>query len=92
MLRFKWWQLAIIVALAVGFVAALFTVAEFGRARLAEAAADVQRAHDQWIRVVDLQQALMDAESGHRGFLLTGDPAPPRSAVGCRGANPPARR
>ena len=74
MLRFKWWQLAIVVAVAVGFVGALFTVAEFGRARLAGAAADVQRAHDQWIRVVDLQQALLDAESGHRGFLLTGDP------------------
>jgi signal transduction histidine kinase len=71
---FKRWQLAIIVALSVGFIAALYTVAEFGRARLSEAAADVQRAHEQWIRVVDLQQLLMDAESGHRGFLLTGDP------------------
>ena len=73
MSTFKRWQLAIIVVLAVGFLAALFTVAEFGRARLSVAAADVQRAHEQWIRVVDLQQGLTDAETGHREFLLTGD-------------------
>jgi hypothetical protein len=47
MLTFKRWQLAIIVALSAGFIAALYTVAEFGRARLVEAAADVQRAHEQ---------------------------------------------
>jgi signal transduction histidine kinase len=74
MVRFKFWQLAIIIALSVGFVVALFTVAEFGRARLAEAADDVRHAQQQWIRVVDLQQILLDAESGHRGYLLTGDP------------------
>ena len=74
MSKFKGWQLAIIVVLAVGFLAALYTVAEFGRARLSAAAADVQRAHEQWIRVVDLQQDLTDAETGHREFLLTGDP------------------
>jgi protein-histidine pros-kinase len=73
MSTFKRWQLAIIVALAVGFLAALYTVAEFGRARLSVAAADVQRAHEQWIRVVDLQQVLTDAQTGHREFLLTGD-------------------
>ena len=74
MARFQGWQLAIVVALSTGFILALYTVAEFGRARLVQAAADVQRAHEQWIRVVDLQQAVMDAESGHRGFLLTGNP------------------
>ncbi len=74
MVRFRFWQLAIIIAVSVGFVVALFTVAEFGRARLAEAADDVRHAQQQWIRVVDLQQILLDAESGHRGYLLTGDP------------------
>ena len=73
MSRLKRWQLAIIVALSVGFIVALYTVAEFGRAKLSQAAADVQRAHEQWIRVVELEQMVMDAESGHRGFLLTGD-------------------
>jgi hypothetical protein len=58
MLTFKRWQLAIIVALSAGFISALYTVAEFGRARLVEAAADAQRAHEQWIRVVDLQQGM----------------------------------
>jgi len=80
----KRWQLAIIVSLSVGFIVALYTVAEFGRARLSQAAADVQRAHEQWIRVVELEQMVMDAESGHRGFLLTGDPghlAPLTAAV-----------
>ena len=74
MSRFQGWQLAIIVALSTAFIFALYTVAEFGRARLSQAAAEVQRAHEQWIRVVDLQQVVMDAESGHRGFLLTGNP------------------
>jgi signal transduction histidine kinase len=73
MSRLKHWQLATALALSVAFVVALYTVAEFGRARLSQAAADVQRAHAQWIRVVDLEQRLMDAESGYRGFLLTGD-------------------
>ena len=84
MSRLKRWQLAIIVALSVGFIVALYTVAEFGRARLSQAAADVQRAHEQWIRVVELEQILMDAEFGHRGYLLTGDPrhlAPLTAAV-----------
>jgi signal transduction histidine kinase len=74
MTRFRWWQLATVVAVLMGCLVALFTVAEFGRVRLTEAAADVRRAHEQWIRVVDLHQTLMDAESGHRGYMLTGDP------------------
>jgi signal transduction histidine kinase len=73
MVRFKWWQFAIVVAVSVGFVVALFTIAEFGRARLGKAAVDVRRAQHQWIRVVDLQLILLNAEWAHRGFLLTGD-------------------
>ena len=46
MSRLKRWQLAIIVALSVGFIVALYTVAEFGRDKLSQAAADVQRAHE----------------------------------------------
>ena len=73
MTRFTWWQLATVVAASIGSLVALFTVAEFGRVRLTNAAADVRRAHEQWLRVVDLQQTLMDAEAGHRAYLLTGD-------------------
>ena len=73
-MRFKWWQLAIVVAVAVGFVIALFFVAEFGRMRLVTAEHDVRRAQAQLARVVDLYALLMNAESGHRGYLLTGDP------------------
>lgn len=73
MLRKVWWPVAIVVAISTGFVLALFTVAEFGRERLELAAADARRAQVQWMRVVDLQLALLNAESAHRGYLLTGD-------------------
>ncbi len=73
-MRFKWWQLAIVVAVSIGFVVLLYVVAEFGRLRLVAAEEDVRRAQVQLARVVDLYQLLMNAESGHRGYLLTGDP------------------
>ena len=73
-MRFKWWQLALVVAVSVGFVVQLFVVAEFGRLRLVAAEDDVRRAQAQLARVVDLYQLLMNAESGHRGYLLSGDP------------------
>lgn len=73
-MRFKWWQLALVVAVSIGFVVLLYVVAEFGRLRLVAAEQDVRRAEVQLARVVDLYQLLMNAESGHRGYLLTGDP------------------
>ncbi len=73
-MRFKWWQLAIVVAVSIGFVVLLYVVAEFGRLRLVAAEQDVRRAQVQLARVVDLYQLLMNAESGHRGYLHTGDP------------------
>jgi len=73
-MRFKWWQLAIVGAVSIGFVVLLYVVAEFGRLRLVTAEEDVRRAQAQLARVVDLYQLLMNAESGHRGYLLTGDP------------------
>jgi signal transduction histidine kinase len=73
-MRFKWWQLAIVVAVSIGFVVLLYVVAEFGRLRLVAAEQDVRRAQVQLARVVDLYALLMNAESGHRGYLLTGDP------------------
>ena len=74
-MRFKWWQLALVVAVFVGFVVLLYVVAEFGRLRLGTAADDVRRAQAQWTRVADVYQLLMNAQSGHRDYLLTGDPA-----------------
>jgi len=73
-MRFKWWQLGIVVAVAVGFMIALFFVAEIGRMRLVTAEDDVRRAQVQLARVVDLYVLLMNAESGYWGYLLTGDP------------------
>ncbi len=72
-MRFKWWQLALVVSVSIGFVVLLYVVAEFGRLRLVAAEEDVRRAQSQLARVVDLYQLIMNAESGHRGFLLTGD-------------------
>ena len=74
-MRLKWWQLAIVVAVSIGFVVLLYVVAEFGRLRLVSAEEDVRRAQVQLARVVDLYALLMNAESGHRGYLLTGDAA-----------------
>ena len=74
-MRFKWWQIAVVIVVSVGFLILLYVVAEIGRHRLITAEDDVRRAHVQLTRVVDLYQLLMNAESGHRGFLLTGDPA-----------------
>jgi signal transduction histidine kinase len=73
-MRFKWWQLALVVSVTIGFVVLLYVVAEFGRLRLITAEADVRRAQSQLARVVDVYQLLMNAESGHRAYLLTGDP------------------
>lgn len=73
MLRFRWWQIATVVAVSNGFVVALFAVAEIGRSRLVDAAADVRRTQLEWKWIVDLQALLLHAESAHRGFLLTGD-------------------
>jgi signal transduction histidine kinase len=72
-MRFKWWQLALVVAVSIGFVVLLYVIAEFGRLRLVAAEDDVRRAQVQLARVVDLYQLVMNAESGNRGYLLTGD-------------------
>jgi len=74
-MRFKWWQLALVVSVSIGFVVLLYVVAEFGRLRLVKAEDDVRRAQTQLARIVDLYQLIMNAESGHRGYLLTGDPS-----------------
>jgi signal transduction histidine kinase len=74
MSRIRWLQFSSVVVVAMGFVVVLFAVAEIGRMRLVQAAGDVRRAQLQWNRIVDLQMLLMNAESAHRGYLLTGDP------------------
>jgi len=72
-MRFKWWQLALVVSVSIGFVILLYVIAEFGRLRLVTAEQDVRRAQGQLARVVDLYQLLMNAESGQRAYFLTGD-------------------
>ena len=61
------------VAVVVGFLAYLYLVADFGRSRLADAGTQVRQSQARRILIGDLQQLLGDAESGHRGYLLTGD-------------------
>ena len=74
-MRLTWWQLAILVAVAAGFQVLLYGVAENGRRGLVLAEQDVRRAQIQLSRVMNIYQLVMDAESGHRGFLITGDAA-----------------
>jgi signal transduction histidine kinase len=70
----SWKRLVLAVAVVVGFLAYLYFVADFGRSRLADAGTQVRQSQARRILIGDLQQLLSDAESGHRGFLLTGDP------------------
>ena len=67
-MRFKWWQHAIVVAVAVGFMIALFFVAEIGRMRLVTAEDDVRRAQAQLARVVDLYALFDERRSGLLGL------------------------
>jgi signal transduction histidine kinase len=72
-MRLTWRQLAIFVAVAAGFQLLLYGVSENGRRGLISAEADVRRAQLQLSRVVEIHHLLMNAESGHRGYLITGD-------------------
>jgi len=69
----SWKRLVLAVAVVVGFLAYLYLVADFGRSRLADAGTQVRQSQARRILIGDLQQLLGDAESGHRGYLLTGD-------------------
>jgi CHASE3 domain sensor protein len=60
--------------LSLGFLLSLFLIAEFGRTHLKDAAEQVRQSQARRILVGDLQQLLTDAESGQRGFLISGEP------------------
>jgi signal transduction histidine kinase len=70
----SWKRLVLAVAVMVGFLAYLYSIADFGRSRLEDAGTAVRLSQARRILIGDLQQLLSDAESGHRGYLLTGDP------------------
>ena len=74
MARVPWRPLGIAVLLVLGFLFSLFLIAEFGRTHLKDAAEQVRQSQARRILVGDLQQLLTDAESGQRGFLISGEP------------------
>jgi signal transduction histidine kinase len=73
MLTLSWKRLSVVVLLAVAFLVYFYVVAEVGRTRLAAAAEQLRETQARRILIGDLQQYLSDAESGHRGFMVTGD-------------------
>jgi len=73
MARIPWRPLGVAVLLALGFLLSLFLIAEFGRTHLKDAAEQVRQSQARRILVGDLQQLLTDAESGQRGFLISGE-------------------
>jgi signal transduction histidine kinase len=66
-------RLGAAIAIAAAFLACLYWVGESNRARLADAAEELRQSQARRALIGDLQKLLSDAESGHRGYLLTGD-------------------
>jgi signal transduction histidine kinase len=71
--RIPWRPLGTAVVLSLGFLLSLFLIAEFGRSHLKDAAEQVRQSQARRILVGDLQQLLTDAESGQRGYLISGE-------------------
>ncbi len=66
-------RLGAALAIAAAFLACVGIVGELNRQRLAAAAAELRQSQARRAMIGDLQRLMSDAESGHRGFLLTGD-------------------
>jgi signal transduction histidine kinase len=60
-------------AIAAAFLAYVCVIGELNRRRLADAAEELSQSQARRALIGDLQRLLSDAESGHRGYLLTGD-------------------
>ena len=71
--RIPWRPVGTAVVLSLGFLLSLFLIAEFGRSHLKDAAEQVRQSQARRILVGDLQQLLTDAESGQRGYLISGE-------------------
>ncbi len=66
-------QLGAAVAIAAAFLVYVYVVGEWNRHRLADAAEELRQSQARRALIGDIQRLLSDAESGHRGYLLTGD-------------------
>ncbi len=66
-------QLGAAVAIAAAFLVYVYVVGEWNRHRLAGAAEELRQSQARRALIGDIQRLLSDAESGHRGYLLTGD-------------------
>jgi signal transduction histidine kinase len=55
-------------------LAAFFAIAEARKAEVREAAAQIWTAMDRLTRITAIRSLLADAETGQRGYLVTGDP------------------
>jgi signal transduction histidine kinase len=72
-MRLQEMRLGAVVAIAAAFLAYVYVIGEFNRRRLADAAEELRQSQARRSLIGDIQRLLSDAESGHRGYLLTGD-------------------
>ncbi|HTE43361.1 MAG TPA: CHASE3 domain-containing protein, partial [Steroidobacteraceae bacterium] len=56
-----------------GLVATAFLAAEVGRAKLIDSVRDIQQSQQRARLLVEVQSLITDAETGQRGYVLTGD-------------------
>lgn len=75
MLRTKPTRVLLPVLLAVLLVLSVFVLTEMRRSQVMEEATDIQHSQERIRLLVELQLVMTDAETGQRGYLLTGDPS-----------------
>lgn len=73
MFRTKRTKVLLPVTLAVVLVVSVFGLTELRRSQVMVKAVDIQRSQERIRLLVELQLAMTDAETGQRGYLLTGD-------------------
>lgn len=73
MLEFNRRYVLIPVILGVAFVTSAFLITEVRRAQVMDAAVNIQRSQERIRLLVEVQSLITDAETGERGYMLTGD-------------------
>lgn len=73
MLKTGLYRIVVPVALAVALVLAVFGLTETRRSQVMNEATLIQQSQERIRLLVELQLAMTDAETGQRGYLLTGD-------------------
>jgi len=75
MLEFDRRYVLIPMLIGVALVVSAFVATETGRERLVSSVQDIQTSQDRVRMLIEIQSLIADAETGQRGYVLTGDPA-----------------